>query len=486
VARIFISHSSKDRRHAHRMQAWLDEHRHVASVFLDVDEEKGIVPGEGWERRLYREIEAADGIILIMTPDWMASKWCFAEYAQANALGKRIYCTIFSPVGGPWVAPEIQHVDLVDWNQGGARRLEAALAQLAESVEGGFAVRADRSPYPGLSAFEMEDAGVFFGRLEQTREVEDRLRALSQRRDRRMTTIAGASGSGKSSLLKAGLLPRLDRDRNAWIVLPHVRPERLPLTALAKSIGYALRDGGTAWQDIHRRLLTEPERMLDDLIDRLRVDAARHATLLLPIDQLEELFTLAPLAEPDNEVESFLDVIGYMMDEKRPFAILATLRSDFLTAMQEHDRLDRHCNLVSLAPLAAPQLRRIIEGPARRCNVVVEPALLDAIVADAKGADALPLLAYTLRVLWELPGRDPARLTLRDYAALGDPAEGRSGLQVPSAPTPRAPSTNCAPRRKSWPRSSARSSRFWCVSTTMAASCASRLVPTCCRPALAD
>src|SRR6516165_5213860 len=109
MARIFISHSSKDVEPAARMLQWLLA-QGFDGAFLDFDKHAGIPPGADWERRLYREIERAEAIILILTANWFASKWCFAEYTYGRALGKTIFPLLESPEGNAYVAPDIQHL----------------------------------------------------------------------------------------------------------------------------------------------------------------------------------------------------------------------------------------------------------------------------------------------------------------------------------------------------------------------------------------
>ena len=87
VARVFISHSSRDREQAGRLHDWLRNHGFV-EAFLDFDKHAGIAPGSDWERTLYREIAGSEAVILVLTANWFESKWCFAEFTQARALGK--------------------------------------------------------------------------------------------------------------------------------------------------------------------------------------------------------------------------------------------------------------------------------------------------------------------------------------------------------------------------------------------------------------
>src|ERR1700677_2658130 len=112
MARIFISHSSEDRVQSARLLAWLHDQGFV-STFLDFDKHHGIAAGADWERKLYRELSSADAVILVLTTNWFGSKWCFAEFAQARALGKAIFPLVESPTGESFVSSDIQHLDLI-------------------------------------------------------------------------------------------------------------------------------------------------------------------------------------------------------------------------------------------------------------------------------------------------------------------------------------------------------------------------------------
>ena len=113
------------------------------------------------------------------------------------------------PLGGQFVLPDIQAVDLVDWNAGGLERLEKRLRAISDELARGFALDPTRPPYPGINAFQKEDAAIYFGRDEESRAVLERLDARRTQGGARFVIIIGASGSGKSSLLKASVLPLL-------------------------------------------------------------------------------------------------------------------------------------------------------------------------------------------------------------------------------------------------------------------------------------
>src|SRR5271169_4370864 len=118
MARIFISHSSSDNDAAARMKAWLKS-QGFENAFLDKDKTTGIPPGGDWEKTLYREVEQSQAVVIIQTPNWLASKWCFAEFTQARALGKAIFPAIEAPTGETFVSRDIQHLDLVKDREGG-------------------------------------------------------------------------------------------------------------------------------------------------------------------------------------------------------------------------------------------------------------------------------------------------------------------------------------------------------------------------------
>ena len=88
------------------MKDWLASQGYE-QVFIDFDKHTGIKIGEQWERRLYEEIARCHAVVLILTPNWLESKWCFVEFTQARALGKIIFPIVLSPLGDKRIAPEI-------------------------------------------------------------------------------------------------------------------------------------------------------------------------------------------------------------------------------------------------------------------------------------------------------------------------------------------------------------------------------------------
>lgn len=193
---IFISYSRRDSAIADEIKLALSG-MGFDHVFLDFDKDTGIDAGTDWEQRLYEELTRCHAVILALTPSWLESKWCFAELAQARALGKVILPVICAPLQQPVVLPQIQAVDLIDWRGGGLDRIAQRLHAITDELARGFRLDPHRSPYPGINAFEAEDAAIFFGRDDETRSIIERLDARRTQGGALFTVIIGASGAGK-------------------------------------------------------------------------------------------------------------------------------------------------------------------------------------------------------------------------------------------------------------------------------------------------
>ena len=254
MARVFISHSSRDHAAAVEMKAWLEQEGFEAP-FLDFDKHSGIPPGADWEKMLYREIDLSQALIILQTVNWEQSKWCFAEYAQARALGKPIFQLIDGPEASNTrpIASDLQRLNLSANRAEALAQLKRQLSLIALHGQGGFGWRATRSPYPGLLAFEAEDAAIYFGRDQEIRGLIERLTARRTVGGPHLVVLLGASGSGKSSLLRAGVIPRLQRSGQGWLTLSPMRPQALPCQALVQVLALAL-GRGLQWRDLEREL----------------------------------------------------------------------------------------------------------------------------------------------------------------------------------------------------------------------------------------
>lgn len=436
MARVFISHSSRDDEAARWVADWL-QGLNFEAPFLDFDKHSGIPPGADWERTLYREIATSQALLIVQSSHWNASKWCFAEFTQARALGKPIFQLVAvpgtttgdDPAAQAPICSDLQQLDLHHNREEGLAALARELTALSLSDRGGFAWDPSRPPYPGLLNFDQDDAAIFFGRDQEIRVLIEQLQVLRIHGSGRLVVILGASGSGKSSLLRAGVLPRLARSARHWIPLPPFRPQQAPTEALAQALTLALADDRD-WRHVHRQLCeADASGSLASLLHGLAADLrvahqAPEAQILISVDQAEELF-----AEADREDgRRFFTILSTALECGASFQVVMTLRSDFLGSLQAAEGLAVPLQEVSLPPLPRERIADIIRGPAQVVGFSVEEAFVQAAIHDANTDDALPLLAFALRELHDLGGADRV-LNLSDYQALGDPQAHLSPLE---------------------------------------------------------
>jgi hypothetical protein len=264
----------------------------------------------------------------------------------------------------------------------------------------------DADPWRGLEPYEEKHAKLFFGRGKATDELVEKVRK------KRLVVVTGPSGIGKSSLVKAGLLPGL-KDEAFQIAL--VRPERTPFATLAKALQGASPPGVNAPDE---RILATDERALGDWIKSL---PGQHEILIV-IDQAEELITMS-----DNEVsKDYLARIAYALDEGEDrLRVLFTLRSEFEPQFAESALKPRWLAQAHYAvpPMTQDELRRVIEGPAAVKVLQFESdELIDQLVNEVvQMPGALPLLSFALSQMYanylERRSEDRA-LTFADYEAL--------------------------------------------------------------------
>jgi conflict system STAND superfamily ATPase/TIR domain-containing protein len=154
-------------------------------------------------------------VIELLSPNWLASKWCFPELVLARERGKAIFPVKVQPCEAGGVFGDIQHIDLTAEPEEGYRRLKIGLLERGFDPQDVFDWDPKRPPYPGLLAFQEEDAAIFFGRGEEILKTLETLDALRRqgREAARFALLLGASGSGKSSLARAGVIPGSRRNR---------------------------------------------------------------------------------------------------------------------------------------------------------------------------------------------------------------------------------------------------------------------------------
>lgn len=414
MSSIFLSHSSRDNAIAHEVKARLEQWGH-RSVFLDFDPEHGIPAGRDWEKELYAKLRECRAVIVLCSHASMASRWCFAEMAHAKALGKAVFPIKVDECNVDPILTSKQIIDATAGWETAYRRLENGLLAAGLDPKNMFDWEGTRPPYPGLLTFQEQDAAIFFGRENEIRDGQARLNNLRQFGGPRLTLMLGASGSGKSSLMRAGLLPRLKRDPR-WIVVEPFRLLKAPFDELARAVGIRfspqrqVRDH-ICWDE------QDAKQSIDlflELFTGLREHAgSREATVLLMIDQCEELLA----GGANEERDRFLAFLRALLSrEDSGLMVLATLRSDFLGSFQDHPAMRRlRFETLPVPQMAVDDFASVIEGPARIAGLELGPGLVQAMIRDTQTSDALPLLAFTLRELWDGFGKHDKCLTLEQY-----------------------------------------------------------------------
>ncbi len=274
------------------------------------------------------------------------------------------------------------------------------------------------NPYKGLRAFDESDAADFFGRDEL---VDELLRRLADDgHGSRLVLLVGASGSGKSSVVRAGLLPRVRAGAlpgsQHWLVTT-MTPGSSPFKKLAvaldrvdtASAGALSRRPEDVAGDLARH-----EPGVDEALRRVVPDGGR---LLLILDQFEELFTLVG----EDEQRRFLDGVLHAVEAPDSrLRLVATLRADFYDRPLRFHRLGSMVRdaTVTVSAMQAAELEATVVGPARRVGLEVEPSLVAELVAGVIDQPAaLPSLQFTLYELAERAGA--SGLTLADHRDLG-------------------------------------------------------------------
>jgi hypothetical protein len=291
-------------------------------------------------------------------------------------------------------------------------------------------------PYRGLEAFQPEDAPCFFGREALTGWLVSALRReVRVAQGVRFLGVLGPSGSGKSSVVLAGLVPKLKagaiEGSEGWLVTV-VRPGDDPLKNLAAGVVPPFQPAGSLPDVEHASKLIEslrddPEGQALDLFARMAMDGRpADQRLTLVVDQFEEVFTYRPQDEQArgrferDRSAFFANLLNAAAAPGGRIVVVVTMRSDFLGACAPFAQLaavlSGHQELVG--PMTREELREAAERPAYLVGHEVEPALAERLLADVAGqAGALPLFQFALTEVWKR--RDIRRLTLRAYEELG-------------------------------------------------------------------
>ncbi|MEL7435545.1 MAG: toll/interleukin-1 receptor domain-containing protein, partial [Chloroflexota bacterium] len=369
MTQYFISYSRENQQIVERLRGDLQS----AGINIWIDK-IGLTPGTpNWDEALRKAIKASSAIILVASPSSRRSAYVRDEIAIAKGAQKPIY-----PV---WVAGDdwmdaipmglgsTQNVDL----RGGAyaTNLPALIGALggdnsidkvAEPIQPEPKIEPvanPRNPYKGLRAFREEDSADFFGRGAL---VEDLLEAIDKQTSARLLAVLGASGSGKSSVMMAGVLPTLRANHPEWIFLDPIVPSANPLEKLTITLArqFENKSQKAIREDLQDRSTRGLHRLASELSDM---------PVVLYIDQFEEVFTLV---EKEPERRQFIDLLTTAVTESDGvLTVLLSMRADFYDRplqYQAFGALIEHQH-VAIKPMTLADLYDVVQLPAQLPDV---------------------------------------------------------------------------------------------------------------------
>lgn len=278
-------------------------------------------------------------------------------------------------------------------------------------------------PYPGLRPYNYEESKLFFGR---ERHISEILRKLETRR---FVSIVGNSGSGKSSIVKAGVLPALENDRNSWIIAT-LRPGENPVRHLSDSLfnEKVFPDSKFSKEDSERNFNRLQKSNLG-LVQAVRLLLPENKRLLILVDQFEELFRFDQLHHDSEETvlaSHFVNLLLGAIDQHDvPIYVMMTLRSDFLGDCEQFEGLPEAINdgQFLIPRMNRDDLSRTITGPVNVVDGKISPRLVQQLLSEiGTNPDQLPILQHVLMRSWEVwtnKNKPEQPMDMEDYLATG-------------------------------------------------------------------
>jgi WD40 repeat protein len=421
VSALFISHSSQDNALAAELCDQLAAAGY-STTFLDVDPRTGLIGGHRWEDQLYQQLRGCQALVFLATPSAMQSQWCFAEIVLARSIGKPVIPLSSEPDPRFPLLADTQTIYSAKDDQRWAMLLRS-LRSLGVTPDLSFEWDHTRNPYPGLEAFQPGDAAVFFGRDNEISAIVGRLRPTIDRTESQAVTVVGPSGSGKSSLVRAGVVARL-RHSADFHVLPPLNPGNMPVAALAGALATGWPQGPPGSRRRLGAWISDgDDGALVDYVTTRMDELGGNRRLLVVVDQLEEML------HSDVDIQrSFLAALAAIQVASTPVTTVLTVRSHFLESCQLVAPSGFLSHLVGVTTLDRPRLATAMRRPAQLVGVEIADDVVEAVLAEAGAGDLMPLMAYTMRKLFEDLAQEAGRIvTLARYERLGGVVGAMSG-----------------------------------------------------------
>ncbi|HEX6045981.1 MAG TPA: TIR domain-containing protein [Pyrinomonadaceae bacterium] len=417
---VFLSYGRRDIEQAEKIALLLKGQG--LNVFFD----KWVLPaGLPWQPELERALAECDAVIVCVGPHemntWQRREKDVALRRQAKDPRFRVI-----PVFLPGATPRVDFLTLNNWidlRAGFDRdaQLRLAKASRGELPDPDFENQAAAAlsliqPYRGLKIFKEEDAPLFFGREDFT----DRLATMVERHS--FVAVLGPSGSGKSSVVQAGLVPLLRRGLHdeVWEVATIV-PNDSPFQNLSSAIVDFLEPDKTEverWEETARLtdLFTANKARLRYVVNNALKKHPGTDRLMLIVDQCEELFTLTSEPIRQKFMDELLDATT-----SAPLSVVLVVRNDFYNQLVKPSPIATrlHDAKLDITDLTRDQLRQVIERPAEAVGSRFEPGLVDRLLDHiASEPGKLPLLEFVLMELWKR--REDRTLTNKAYNDMGE------------------------------------------------------------------
>lgn len=419
--RVFISYSRQNSAFTRVLEN--DLKNAGMEVWIDYRKLQG---GDRWREEIERAIQYADYVVVCLSSAAITSFEVRQELKHALTYDKFVIPLLLEQVVSDLSLPENEPIswllqrNMISFMDDAT--FGSALMQLLAAFPNYrlpntyFPIDPDdiRNPFVGLNAFTEANADLFFGR---ENEIQHLLVRLTDDAKQPLLAVVGSSGSGKSSLVHAGLLPKLDQQdddfpfRRRWAKV--FKPGQHPVRGLAQAIATLLPDESV---DAIVERFRQDEHALHDLVQSC-LQGMPNRRLLLVIDQFEEFFAQSV---PDETTLVFKQLYHAVTAQDAQLYVLLTMRADFFDRLGKHQDLAAliNDNLFFVAEMSRVALRRSIQDSAMRVGLVYEDGLVEQIIDDVEDQPgSLPLLQYALTLLFdERMGR---RLTQSGYDAIG-------------------------------------------------------------------
>ena len=466
---VFLSHSSPDKPAVEELARRLIRER--IEPFLD---KWNLIPGDPWQEALEEALLKSAACAVFIGPGgfspWQHEELRAAiEHRVSGSRGRYRVVPVLLPgasrPGEEKLPPLLRRTTWVQFSRTlddaeAFRRLVCGIRGVEPGAGPGGPPFVGQCPYRGLDPFRPEHAPFFFGRKAQIDWLlENRLAPMaSPSHAQRFLAVLGSSGSGKSSLVLAGLVPALRHDKDGKVEgsgtwpIALFRPGDDPFKNLTFELSKLEGTAGPGTALLARTCdFLRVRNFADDpsalhIFARYALDGSPATRrLVVLVNQFEEVFTQCP-AEREPTRRAFIDTLLHAATVVGgPALVLLTMRADFLGKCASYPALAAALSdgQELVGPMKEDELRLAIERPAYLVGCEVEPGLTERLLHDVAGQPgALPFLQYTLWELWQR--REDRRLTIAAYRGIGG-VQGRwSGGPIRSSTTSTTPSARSA------------------------------------------